>query len=142
MTDATTIRFTVELFAQFWAHPDPAFVAPVLTTEVLGYWPGSEEPARGRVDYTERIAAIIELLPDMRLEVAEHAWNGDIVFIRWVLHATGANGPFDMTGIDRVRVRDGLVAENVIVFDTALFERLSGHRVPWASQQTVSRPPA
>jgi len=63
--------------------------------------------------------------------VAEHAQHGDVTFVNWVMHATGQHGPFELTGIDRVRVRDGLVRENVIVFDTAAFERRSGKSVPW-----------
>jgi len=36
-----------------------------------------------------------------------------------------------MTGIDRIRLRNGQVAENVIVFDTNAFERRAGIAVPW-----------
>jgi ketosteroid isomerase-like protein len=54
-----------------------------------------------------------------------------VTFIRWVMHATGRAGPFELTGVDRVRVRDGRVAENVIIFDTAAFERRSGYHIPW-----------
>jgi hypothetical protein len=39
------------------------------------------------------------------------------------MHATGPNGPFEMTGIDRARTRNGSVCENVIVFDSAEFYR-------------------
>jgi len=60
------------------------------------------------------------------------AHEEDITFVNWVMHATGKHGPFELTGIDRVRVRDGLVAENLIVFDTAAFARRSGKPVPWA----------
>ena len=77
------------------------------------------------------IAAIVRTLPDMRLSVAEHAHADDVVFIRWVMHATGDHGPFEITGIDRIRVRGGQVAENVIVFDTATFEARSGKSIPW-----------
>jgi SnoaL-like polyketide cyclase len=124
--------WSVEMFAGFWANPDPALVPPVLTEDVVGHWPGRDEPARGRDEYTRCIAAIVEALPDMRLEVAEHARNGEFVFVRWVLHATGDHGPFDLAGMDRVRTRGPQVAENVIVFDTAAFEARSGMPVPWA----------
>jgi hypothetical protein len=40
--------------------------------------------------------------------------------------------PFEFTGMDRIRVRGPQVAENVIVFDTAEFERRSGKSIPWA----------
>jgi hypothetical protein len=123
--------WSVEMFEGFWSNPDPALVPGVLTEDVVGHWPGREEPVHGRDDYTACIAAIVEALPGMRLEVAEHAQNGEFVFIRWILHATGDHGPFQLTGMDRVRVRGPQVAENVIVFDTAAFEERSGISIPW-----------
>lgn len=128
---STKIAWTVEGFQSFWSDPNPAFVAAVLTEDVVGYWPGSEQPVVGPLDYTARIAQLLDLLPGMRLEVAEHAANGEWVFIRWVLHAHGVHGAFELCGIDRVVVRDGLVAENRIVFDTAEFETKSGCLIPW-----------
>jgi len=135
MTESTTAieqpAWSVEAFAAFWANPDPALVPPILTEDVVGYWPGRDEPVRGRDDYTRCIAAIVDALPDMYLEVAEHARSGEFVFIRWILHATGVHGAFELTGMDRVRVRGPQVAENVIVFDTAAFQARSGIAVPW-----------
>lgn len=124
--------WSVETFEGFWADPDPALVPPVLTEDVVGHWAGRDEPVRGRDDYTACIAAAVKALPGMRLEVAEHASNGEFTFIRWILHASGRHGPFQLSGIDRIRVRDGQVAENVIVFDTAAFEARAGLPVPWA----------
>jgi SnoaL-like domain len=125
--------WSVEMFAQFWANPDPALVRGVLTEDVVGHWPGRDEPVRGREAYTACIAAIVEALPGMHMEVAEHARNRDYVFVRWILYATGDRGPFELTGMDRIRVRGGQVAENVIVFDTAAFEARSGMPVPWGT---------
>ncbi|WP_394827116.1 ester cyclase [Pendulispora albinea] len=124
--------FSVENFAQFWARPDPALVAHAVTNDVIGHWPGSDEPARGLTAYAERIARVLEVVPDLRLDVIEHATNGDLLFIRWRAHGTGARGPFTMSGMDRIRLRDGRVAENVIVFDTRRFEELVGRPVPYA----------
>lgn len=76
----------------------------------------------GRGEYAARRAEVIALIPDLRLEVAEHARNGEHTFIRWIMHATGTAGPFQMSGIDRIRMRDGRVAENVIRFDRAELE--------------------
>lgn len=131
MTNTSSTRFSVAAFEGFWSNPDVSLVGPVLADDIVGYWPGRAEPTRGSDEYKRCIAQIIEALPGMRLEVAEHATNGEFIFIRWILHATGEHGPFEMTGIDRIRVRDGLVAENVVVFDTALIERLSGRKLPW-----------
>jgi ketosteroid isomerase-like protein len=99
---------------------------------VVGDWPGLKEPVRGVAAYSQRLADLLALLPDMRLEVAEHAENGEYTFIRWVLDATGANGPFSLSGMDRVHVRDGKIVENVIRFDTAQFEARAGHPLPWS----------
>ena len=123
--------WSAEMFEAFWANPDPALVPGVLTEDVVGHWPGRDEPVKGREAYTACIAAIVDALPDMRLEVAEHATSGDFTFVRWVLHATGVHGPFELTGMDRVRSRGPQVCENVIVFDTAAFEERSGIAVPW-----------
>lgn len=123
-----TPAWSVEGFARFWDRPDTALVPAVLAPDVVGHWPGVDEAVRGREAYTAQIDRLLALLPDLRLDVAEHATNGEFTFVRWVMHATGRFGPFEMTGIDRIRVEDGLVAENVIVYDTARFERLSGYR--------------
>ena len=126
---AQNVGWSIEGFGRFWQRPDADLVAPVLTRDVVGYWPG-RVPVRGIAEYTKAIADLIQLLPDLKLEVAEHAANGDVVFIRWIMRATGTKGFFEMTGIDRIRLRNGLVAENLIRFDSAEFLDLSGCRVP------------
>jgi hypothetical protein len=45
---------------------------------------------------------------------------------RWVMHATGATGPFEMSRMDRTRFRDGFVRENYVFFDSAQFQQLVG----------------
>lgn len=129
---STRPQWSVEMFEAFWSRPDPSLVPAVLTEDVVGHWVGREEPTRGREDYTGCIVALLDALPDLRLAVAEHAQSGEFVFVRWFMNATGAHGAFELSGIDRVRLRDGLVAENVIVFDTAAFKARSGLAVPWA----------
>jgi ketosteroid isomerase-like protein len=76
------------------------------------------------------VAALRELLarvPDLTLSVAESAQEGENLFIRWVAHATAADGrQIEHTGVDRIRVVDGKVVENRIIFDRAQFERKLG----------------
>jgi ketosteroid isomerase-like protein len=125
-TDTSTQQsWTVEGFAAFWDAPDAALVPAMLTDDVVGYWPGGEE-VRGRQAYTDKLAEIIAAVPGIRLEVAESAVDGDCTFVRWIMHATGPDGPFEFSGIDRVRTRDGLVCENVIRFDSRHLEELLG----------------
>ena len=116
----------VEGFARFWANPNPSVLPPLLAEDVVGHFPGDPEPVRGRDAYVAKIAQFLQLLPDLRLEVAEHATNGEFHFIRWIARATGAKGPGQLTGIDRIRVHDGLVTENYVIFDTARFAALIG----------------
>ncbi len=114
----------VEGFARFWANPNPAVLPPLLAEDVVGHFSGDPMPVCGRDAYVAKITQFLELLPDLRLEVAEHATNGEFHFIRWIARATGAKGPLEMSGIDRIRVTNGLVKENYVVFDTARFASL------------------
>jgi hypothetical protein len=131
LTTPPQTGFSVDSFAQFWAHPDPSLVRHAVHADVVGYWPGTAEPVVGLVAYADRIAKVIARIPDLRLEVLDHATNGDLLFVRWLARGTGAHGSFELSGIDRIRIRDGLVAENIIVFDTALFEQRVGDRLPY-----------
>ena len=130
MTATTGIEWSVEGFAAFWAAPKIEHVPAVLTEDVVGIWPGAE-PVRGREAYTKVLADLLNLLPDLHMEVAEHATNGEFTFVRWVMRATGANGPFELSGIDRIRLRDRLVCENVVRLDRGELEQRSGLRAPF-----------
>jgi ketosteroid isomerase-like protein len=121
--------FTTDTFAAFWAKPDltnPAAASPI-AEDVVGYWPGEEEPVRGRDAYVGALRKLLARVPDLTLSVAESAQDGENLFIRWVARATGADGkPIEHTGVDRIKVRDGKVVENRIFFDRAQFERKLG----------------
>lgn len=87
------IPWSVEGFARFWAKPgDVGRAAAVVTEDVVGHWPGRREPVRGIPEYIAALAKLIALVPDLRLEVAEHAANGDFVFIRWIMQRHRSNG--------------------------------------------------
>jgi SnoaL-like polyketide cyclase len=123
------LRFSVDHWAALWASPHPELAGRVVTPDVVAYWPGDAEPARGVTQYKRRIAHVLERVPDLRLEVAEHARNGDVLFIRWIARGTGAHGPFELSGVDRVVLRDGLVKEVRIYCDCdpALLQQGSRH---------------
>jgi hypothetical protein len=134
MTTPTTTTppepFTAEAFAAFWADPKPEnVVADAFLQDVVGYWP--DTVLHGVEDYTRRLRELLTLLPDLRLEVAEHADNGDYIFVRWIMRATGRRGAFELHGVDRIKTWEGLIAENLIVFDTRRFEELSGYALPF-----------
>lgn len=114
--------WTTDLFAEFWAAPDLSYVRSIITDDVVGIWPG-REPVRGAEAYLAALEELLGVVPDLRLEVPDRAMSGEFGFSRWVMHGTGADGPFTMNGMDRTRTRDGLVCENYIFFDTAEFSR-------------------
>ena len=93
---------------------------------MIGYWPGSDEPVRGRDEYVGALQELLARVPDLTLQVLESADNGEYLFLRWVAHATGAAGRIEHTGVDRIKVIDGKVVENRIFFDRAEFERKLG----------------
>jgi hypothetical protein len=119
--------WTTDLFAEFWAAPELKYIPSIITDDVVGYWPGGRT-VRGAEQYLQALEDLLTLLPDLRLDVREHAMSadGEFGFSRWVMHATGADGPFELVGMDRTQVREGLVCENYIFFDLAQFERLVG----------------
>lgn len=118
--------FTAETFARFWASPDLSTPSDDLANDVIGYWPGTDEPVRGRDEYVGALRELLARVPDLTLTVVESADNGEHLFIRWVAHATGANGRIEHSGVDRIKIVDGKVVENRIFFDRAEFERKLG----------------
>lgn len=110
-------EFSVEAWAALWASPSLDAVGAVLAPDIVGHWPG-REPVVGRDEYVRAIGELLEVAPDLSAEVVETAQSGDVIFIQWRARATGADGPFELSGIDRIRVRAGLVVDNVIRFDT------------------------
>lgn len=124
----TAIGWTPELFAQYWAAPDPAPLPGFVTDDVVGHWPGNQV-VRGTEAYVGALEKLMAMLPDIRLEVPAGAMNGEHGFVRWVMHATGKHGPFQLNGADCITVRDGRVCENYINFDSAEFRRLSGYEL-------------
>jgi hypothetical protein len=120
--------WTTDLFAEFWKEPDLKWLPSIITDDVVGYWPGGRI-VRGKTEYMQALEELLALLPDLWLDVKEHAMtaDGEFGFSRWVMHATGANGPFELVGMDRSRVRDGLVCENYVFWDSAQFQQLVGN---------------
>ncbi len=122
ISDAT---WAVEYFRKFWSHPDPAGTTPHLSGEIIGRWPDGRV-LRGIKEYRGRLINIGALIPDIRLDVIEHAVNGDLAFIRWRGHGTGRKGRFELFGVDRLRVEGDKIVENIIHFDPAIFETVVG----------------
>jgi uncharacterized protein (DUF1330 family) len=122
--------WSIEGWARFWAKPDPEIARRRLPTVVhpdgvLGYWPGGGPPVRGLADYLQRILDLLDLIPDLHLTLEEQAVGDDNVFLRWTGSGTGPDGPFQCNGVDRLKLKDGLVIENRIISDHGIFRILA-----------------
>jgi hypothetical protein len=119
----STSTFSGELWAAFWAAPDLSRGMDTLADDIVGYWPGDPEPVRGIEAYTGKIAELLAAAPDLRLELVDSATvpgaaqGEQLVFLHYVGHGTGPEGPFEIRGLDRVRTRNGMVVENVIRYE-------------------------
>ena len=130
---ATTLdsspKFSAEMWAAFWAAPTMSRGMDILADDIVGYWPGDPEPVRGVEPYTKKIADLLAAAPDLRLELVDSATvpgaaDGEqLIFLHYVGHGTGPDGPFEIRGLDRVRTRDGMVVENVIRYEPVFVTR-------------------
>jgi hypothetical protein len=121
--------WSVEGWRAFWNAPSAEValehVPTVVTPDVVAVWTRIPEPVRGSGEYARRIVDLLALVPDLRLELGEHAAGGEFAFLRWSARGTGPDEPFEGIGTDRFRLRDGLVAESLIMSDLAVFEHLA-----------------
>jgi SnoaL-like domain len=122
-TATTKTRFSPEFFAAFWAAPSMSHSMDMLADDIIGYWPGDNQPVRGFKAYTQKIADLLAVAPDLTLELVDSATAAgpaegeELFFLHYVGRATGPHGPVEIRGLDRVRTRDGVVVENVIRYD-------------------------
>jgi SnoaL-like domain len=121
--------WSVEGWRAFWRAPSPEAalkrVPTVVTPDVEAVWPRIPGRVRGSGEYARRIVDLLAVVPDLRLELGEHAARGEFVFLRWMARGTGPDGPFEGIGTDRFRLRGGLVAESLIMSDLPVFEALA-----------------
>lgn len=122
--------WSVDAFKAFWARPDVSHVPGIrtaVTDDIVGYWPRPIGVIRGAEPYLRVIAAVLTVCRDWSLTVPEYAQDGEFHFVRWVATGTGPEGPFEFTGCDRVRTRDGQVCENYVFCDHPFFDRVAAH---------------
>jgi hypothetical protein len=117
-------KSSVQAFVHYWKAPYTPRAMPV-TADVVGHWPRPIGVVRGADDYVSVIATILEVCPDFRLTVPEHAATDDLTFLRWIATGTRPDGRFEFNGCDRVRTRDGHVCENYIFCDDPFFARVA-----------------
>ncbi|KAB2347983.1 nuclear transport factor 2 family protein [Actinomadura rudentiformis] len=103
----------------FGPGPRPDLAARAVTPDVTVLCSGDSGPIVGITQYKEKIARLLHRVPDLRREAINHADNGEVLFVEWIARGTGAHEPFEFSGIDRIRLRDGLIKEHRIYYDPA-----------------------
>lgn len=106
-------------WAEFWASPgDAGGVHDLVTDDVALHWPGTDEPLRGRDAYVGRLAAAVQLIPDLTLSVVDFAYRDGLLMLAWEGRGTIAGEPRRWPGVDRFRLHGNRSAETTVVFDT------------------------
>ena len=118
--------WSVENFAKFWKNPNLTWVQYACAPDIVAYWPWDPKPVHGVEAYTKGLATVLAIVPDIRLEVIAHAWTGDLVFVHWRATGTGSKGPFELFGVDRFRIVNGVAVETRVFFDSARFRSAIG----------------
>ncbi|PCI47270.1 MAG: hypothetical protein COB49_07440 [Alphaproteobacteria bacterium] len=123
--------WSVENWIGFWSAPDAEAARQRLPTvtwpDVSAFWPGGAPTVHGTREYCEYVEALLDLVPDLKLKLEEHAASGDSIFVWWTGTGTGPDGAFEINGVDRVRLKNNRVIENRIFSDAAIFPLLADH---------------
>jgi ketosteroid isomerase-like protein len=81
------------------------------------WWPSADEPvtepSRGHTGFRERIDSMLELSPDIHVEIEELFEAGDLVVacLRYSGRGRGSGAPLEIGETHVVRVRDGKIVE-------------------------------
>jgi uncharacterized protein (TIGR02246 family) len=117
MTDAEVEAFVTKLaaawaardgakFLELW-HPDGVLRTPFVGRAVAG----SE---LGKLNDIQK-----EQAPDMVWQLLDWTSRGDVVIVEWQNSRFVGGKRFDFRGVDKFRLRDGKIVEEVVYSDTA-----------------------
>lgn len=97
-----------ERFMQHYMEVWPSFDADrldlAIDPEATIHHSGMASPIRGSNE-PDYVRAIKALMPDIRLEVLNHAAGDDVVFVEYEMSGTLAGRPLSWTGIGRFKLR-------------------------------------
>ena len=90
-------------YMEVWPSFDADRLEEAVDPEATIHHSGMEKPIRGREE-PDYVRAIKALMPDIRLEVANWAANGNVVFVEYEMSGTLAGQALRWTGIGRFRL--------------------------------------
>ena len=107
----------VSQFVAAWARPDSGGFAELWIKDGIFIHPTVAKPLRGSAvpRWSERIK---RSLSDFTFRADEWASRGNLVFLQWTSTATVGDRNLQWSGVDRFRLRDWRISEEVVYFDT------------------------
>jgi ketosteroid isomerase-like protein len=107
----------VDRFESAWATSNPDRLAELLADDVVLIQP-TMPVARGKAAAREGFARLLRMVPDLHVVVHGWAERDDTVFIEFTLTGTFGGKEVAWPAVDRITLRDGLIAERVSYFDS------------------------
>ena len=83
-------------------------------------------PSQGKAEYVARLAGFLTTFVGLTYEAEEILVEGDRVAAAYVMRARADGKPFELRGVMRLTVRDGLIARRIDYFDSLTFLRQTG----------------
>lgn len=107
----------VSRFVDAWARPDSSGFAELWLDDGIFIHPTVAKPLTGAAvpRWSERIKGALR---DFTFQADEWAARENLVFLQWTSTATLGGQSLRWSGVDRFRLRDGRIAEEVVYFDT------------------------
>lgn len=103
-------------FEQAWKNPTADGLAALLAEDVVLIQPHLP-PIRGRAAAHAEFARLFAWIPGTHSIVRSSRESGDLAFIEHELRFPVGNGTIRLPSVDRIVLRDGLIAERVVYFD-------------------------
>jgi steroid delta-isomerase-like uncharacterized protein len=119
------------------AHGDAAAIDQVLDPDFVLRTPASSQDVKGRKGYKDMIAEYKKAAPGLKISVTDTTEKGDEVTVRWTatFKHTGkfkdhdpTNKEGSLSGVDRIRIKDGKIVEITNEIDLAPVEKELGFK--------------
>lgn len=117
MTDQDVQEF-VTRFAAAWASRDGEAFLALWHPDGLLQSPLYDRPVRGK-EFGRLTDLVREAAPDLVWQLLDWTSRGDVVVIEWQTTRMIGGRRFDTRGVDKFRLRDGLIVEERVYTDTA-----------------------
>lgn len=83
-------------------------------------------PSQGRAEYRSRLSDFLATFAGLTYEAEEILVEGDRVAAAYVMRASAEGKPFEIRGVMRMTIRDGLIERRTDYFDSLTFLHQTG----------------